>query len=101
MLYFLDPVLSSRAETPPPEEFIAIENGRAIAQKPPDRTRHRISKPELVAPDTATLTPGERGFLEELQLGPEPESKSRHAEESSRARRIYRFPPELRFFLQE
>ncbi len=71
MLYFLDPVLSYRAETPPPEEFIAIENGRAICQKPPDRTRHRISKPEPVAPDTATLTSGERGFLEELQLGPD------------------------------
>ena len=65
------PVLRSRAEMPPPAEFIPIENGRAVPQKPMDRTRHRISKPELVAPDTATLTSGERGFLEELQLGPD------------------------------
>ncbi len=71
MLYFLDPVLRSRAEMPPPQDFITVENGRASPQKATDRTRHRISKPELVAPDAATLTPGEKGFLEELQLGQE------------------------------
>lgn len=69
MLYFLDPVLNARAAMPPPQAFIAIEEGRAAAQKPTERSRHRISKPELVAPDTATLTLGEKRFLEELQLG--------------------------------
>ena len=73
MLYFLDPVLNARAEMPPPQEFVTIEDGRPAPQKPINRTRHRISKPELVAPDTAALTPGERGFLEELQLGRESE----------------------------
>jgi hypothetical protein len=67
ILYFLDPVLAARAELPPPKNFVTLEDGRAAPQKPPDRTRNKISKPESV-PDDQPLTHGERGFIEELQL---------------------------------
>jgi type IV secretion system protein VirD4 len=70
MLYFLDPVLTARAELPPPMEFVMLEeDGRAVPQKPLDRTQHRISRPEIIAQDDAPLTRGEKGFIEELQLG--------------------------------
>jgi type IV secretory pathway TraG/TraD family ATPase VirD4 len=70
MLYFLDPVLAARAELPPPTDFMMLEeDGQAVAQKSLDRTRHRISKPEIVTQDDAPLTRGEQGFIEELQLG--------------------------------
>jgi type IV secretion system protein VirD4 len=70
MLYFLDPVLTTRAELPPPTEFVTLEEGRQpVAQKPPDRTQHRISRPEIVAQNDTPLTRGEQGFIEELQLG--------------------------------
>ncbi|MGI9074278.1 MAG: type IV secretory system conjugative DNA transfer family protein [Bryobacteraceae bacterium] len=69
MLYFLDPVLMARAELPPPADFVTLEDGRAIPQKPLDRTRHVISKPEILVGEELKLTRGERGFIEELELG--------------------------------
>ncbi|MBA3916361.1 MAG: type IV secretory system conjugative DNA transfer family protein [Acidobacteriales bacterium] len=58
MLYFLDPVLNSRAELPPPNEFITMEDGQPVPQLPLNRTRHVISKPELVSPpDLSSVNP--------------------------------------------
>jgi type IV secretion system protein VirD4 len=68
MLYFLDPVLTARAELPPPTEFVTLEDGQTSPQKPLNRTRHKISKPETVAHADTPLTRAEQGFLEELQL---------------------------------
>ena len=68
MLYFLDPVLTSRAELAPPTEFVTLEDGKPIPQKPLNRTRHKISKPEIIPQDKQTLTRHEQGFIEELQL---------------------------------
>ena len=69
MLYFLDPTLSTRAEVGAPTAFYQIERGVAVPQKPVSRTPNRISKPEVVLPDTTPLTESERGFVEELELG--------------------------------
>ena len=72
MLYFQDPVLSKRAELPPPADFYTLENGRPAPQRPADRTANIISKPEIVpavAGDSAPLTPMEKAFLEELESG--------------------------------
>src|SRR5579872_1023762 len=48
MLYFLDPELTTRAAHAPPGKFFAIRAGKTIHQIPLDRTRNRISKPEVV-----------------------------------------------------
>ena len=53
MLYFLDPLLNSRAEMAPPTEFITLEDGQPVPQLPLNRTRHVISKPETVASSEA------------------------------------------------
>lgn len=68
MLYFLDPILRARAEAAAPTAFLQIEDDRAVPQKAIDRTPNRISKPEVVPPDTTPLTEGEKGFVEELEL---------------------------------
>ena len=68
MLYFLDPVLTARAELAPPTKFVMLEDGQAIPQKPLDRTSHKISKPEIIPQENQTLTRHEQGFIEELQL---------------------------------
>ena len=78
MLYFLDPVLSERAAVPPPTKLITVEDGEISPQKPCDRTRNVISKPE-------TEDSGDRqshaieGFLEELQFT---NKEQEHAEKS-------------------
>src|SRR5690242_18898292 len=46
ILYFTDPVLAKRAEIRPPSQFLAIEDGRIVQQRPADRTRNVISAPE-------------------------------------------------------
>jgi Arc/MetJ-type ribon-helix-helix transcriptional regulator len=67
MLYFLDPVLSERASVPPPTKLMTLEDGELAPQKPSDRTRNVISKPEIEDPsDGQSHALG--GFLEELQL---------------------------------
>jgi type IV secretion system protein VirD4 len=50
MLYFLDPVLNSRAELAPPTEFVTLENGKPVPQHVFNRTRHVVSRPEVVPP---------------------------------------------------
>jgi type IV secretion system protein VirD4 len=67
ILYFLDPILAARAELPPPKNFVTLDDGQPVPQKPLDRTRNKISKPESVV-DDQPLTHGEQGFIEELQL---------------------------------
>ena len=67
MLYFADPVLAKRAELAPPTDFSALEKGKVVPQRAPDRTAHTISKPELAAPDESDLSPTERGYLEETR----------------------------------
>ncbi len=69
MLYFLDPILRARADVAAPMEFYQIEGDTAVPQKAIDKTTNRISKPEVVPPDTTPLTEGEKGFVEELELG--------------------------------
>ena len=64
MLYFLDPLLSQRAELAPPAEFVTLEHGNVCPQKPTALARHRISKPESIEPGIATLFDPESGFFE-------------------------------------
>jgi len=67
ILYFLDPVFTERAAIPPPTELISLEDGGISPQKPSDRTRNVVSKPETAgAPEQPCA--GVSGFLEELQL---------------------------------
>jgi type IV secretion system protein VirD4 len=79
MLYFLDPVLNSRAELAPPTEFHTLEDGQPIPQRPLNRTRHVISKPEFVSSLEVVSSPefvsndeplsgAEHGFVEELRF---------------------------------
>jgi len=73
MLYFLDPVLNARAELPPPTEFQTLEDGKLIPQRPLNRTRNVISKPEFLSSpefesNDGPLSGVEHGFLEELHL---------------------------------
>jgi type IV secretion system protein VirD4 len=48
MLYFLDPILTARAAIKPPSGFLALEGGEPVPQRPVDRTRNQISKPEVI-----------------------------------------------------
>jgi type IV secretory pathway TraG/TraD family ATPase VirD4 len=68
MLYFLDPVLSARAELPPPKDFFQIDGGAVIPQKAITKTRNRISKPERASAERGELSEYEKGFVEELQI---------------------------------
>jgi hypothetical protein len=78
ILYFTDPVLAKRAEIRPPSQFLAIDEGRIIQQRPADRTRNVISaaepQPQSGATDSATdaaMSPLEEAFWNELgQTGP-------------------------------
>ena len=66
MLFFLDPVLNSRADLAPPIEFLTLENGKPISQLPLNRTQNVVSRPEP-AP-TGELSGVEHGFVETLHL---------------------------------
>jgi type IV secretion system protein VirD4 len=68
MLYFLDPVLTGRAAVKPPSEFLALEDGQPVPQRPIDRTRNRISKPEVEPLDLDPESAVDRGFIEEYRL---------------------------------
>ena len=73
MLYFLDPLLNSRAELAPPIEFLTLEDGQPVPQLPLNRTRNVISKPELVTSSAAISSDvlhsgSEDGFVEELHI---------------------------------
>jgi type IV secretion system protein VirD4 len=69
MLYFLDPELTSRAALSPPTSFFTLEDGRPVPQSPLDRTRNRISKPELVGNGAKSPGIAEQRFLTEMGLG--------------------------------
>jgi type IV secretion system protein VirD4 len=73
MLYFLDPVLNSRAELAPPTEFFTLEDGKPVPQHAFNRTRHVISRPEVVPPpgslpSDAPLSRLEQHLVEELHI---------------------------------
>ena len=68
LLYFLDPVLTARAAIKPPTKFSALEDGQPVAQRPVDRTRNRISKPEVVVHESDAESAVDRGFIEEYRL---------------------------------
>jgi hypothetical protein len=75
MLYFLDPVLNSRAELPPPTAFFALEDGKPVPQHALNRTRSANSKPEPVSPSESVLSNDllsgiEHHLVEELQIEP-------------------------------
>ena len=73
ILYFTDLVLAKRAEIPPPTDFLAIEEGRAIRQRRADRTRNVISAAEprhqatgsSTVPETP-ISPMEEAFWREM-----------------------------------
>jgi type IV secretion system protein VirD4 len=80
MLYFADPVLASRAQLAPPTEFWSIEDGAVVKQPSIKRTRHAISKAEILVPEPETPggepipideqpSPRMQGFLEEITTG--------------------------------
>jgi type IV secretion system protein VirD4 len=79
MLYFLDPVLTERASVPPPTKLMTLEDGEIAPQKPSDRTRNVISKPEIEETGDGKSHAVE-GVLEELQLTHNKEQE--HAEKS-------------------
>jgi len=64
MMYFLDPALSARAELAPPTEFFTLEDGKPVPQHPLNRTRHVVSKPEIVSPPESLPT-NERHSVED------------------------------------
>jgi len=68
MLYFLDPVLSARASMKPPARFVALEDGQVVTQKPVERTRNKISKPEPAPVTSERMSESDRGFVEEYHL---------------------------------
>ena len=70
MLYFLDPELTSRAALEPPTRFFTLEEGKPFPQTPLDRTRNKISKPEVVASGTDSLGTAEQRLLAEMGLEP-------------------------------
>jgi type IV secretion system protein VirD4 len=68
MLYFLDPELASRAALEPPTNFYTLEDGKPVPQSPLDRTRNRITKPELFGTTADFPGTAERRFLAEMGL---------------------------------
>src|SRR6185437_16169614 len=56
MLYFLDPVLSARAELPAPKDFYQIEGGAVAPQKAITKTRNQISKAEAPSEESGELS---------------------------------------------
>jgi type IV secretion system protein VirD4 len=80
MLYFADPVLMSRAQLPPPDQFWSIEKGVVARQPPIDRTRREISEAETFAPHADGIlvgpvaveelpNPRMQSFIEEFTTG--------------------------------
>ena len=67
MLYFLDPVLNTRAELAPPTEFVTLEDGKPVPQHALNRTRHVVSKPEIAPPEEPPLRV-EHHFVEQIRI---------------------------------
>ena len=75
MLYFLDPVLNSRAELPPPTAFFALEDGKPVPQHALNCARSVISRTESVSPSESVLSNDllsgiEHHLVEELHIEP-------------------------------
>ena len=89
MLYFFDPILKSRAQIPPPQQFYCIRNGALIPQEPFLRYAFRQPQPpqgsaplttnhnadadapvEPLSPKSQDLQPA-RGFVERLRIDAE------------------------------
>ena len=89
MLYFFDPILESRAQIPPPQQFYCIRNGALIPQEPflryafrqpqppqasaPLNTNHNADADapvEPLSPKSQDLQPA-RGFVERLRIDAE------------------------------
>ncbi len=89
MLYFFDPILTSRAQIPPPQQFYCIRNGALIPQEPFLRYAFRQPQPlqgsaplttnhnadpdapvEPLSPKTQDLQAA-RGFVERLRIDAE------------------------------
>ena len=89
MLYFFDPILESRAQIPPPQQFYSIRNGALIPQEPFLRYAFRQPQPpqssaplttnhnadadppvEPLSPKSQDLQPA-RGFVERLRIDAE------------------------------
>jgi type IV secretion system protein VirD4 len=68
MLYFLDPELTSRAALEPPTSFFTLEEGSPVPQCPFDRTRNKISKPEVVTSGADSLGTAEQRLLTEMGI---------------------------------
>jgi type IV secretion system protein VirD4 len=66
MLFFLDPTLTERAAIEPPTGFFALEGGNTVPQRAIDRTRNRVSKPELASDETESES--DKAFEEEYSL---------------------------------
>ena len=81
MLYFLDPVLNTRASVAPPATLRAIQKNVVVEQETPERTPNRISRAEIMPATDMDLTLGEKCFLEEL--GNPTEGDHHHAEKQS------------------
>jgi type IV secretion system protein VirD4 len=58
MLYFLDPVLSKRAEVPPPTDFVAIRGGMVVRQS--------LGKSRDLESNESDMSEREKAFLEEI-----------------------------------
>jgi len=89
MLYFFDPILESRVQIPPPQQFYCIRNGALIPQEPflryafrqpqppqssaPFTTNHNADADapvEPLSPKSQDLQPA-RGFVERLRIDAE------------------------------
>jgi type IV secretion system protein VirD4 len=68
ILYFLDPELTRRAAIKPPVEFVSLEDGDPIPQRPVNKTWNRISKPESLLNDSESRSECDRAFDAELSL---------------------------------
>jgi type IV secretion system protein VirD4 len=88
ILYFADPILSARARVAPPKELWFLEEGAVVQQPPFDRTRHAISKPDILMPEPPSdlpmpgeeiLSPRMQGFIEEITTG----AHKQYADESN------------------
>jgi hypothetical protein len=69
MLYFLDPVLNSRARLAPPTALFTLEDGKPVPQHAFNRTRNVVSKPEVLPlPELPARKDVEQYFIEESQI---------------------------------
>ena len=69
MLYFLDPVLNSRARLAPPTALFTLEDGKPAPQHAFNRTRNVVSKPEVLPlPELPARKDVEQYFIEESQI---------------------------------